>query len=1309
MGKPTTRRWMMAVLMLAGCAAWAQQGNLLRNAGFEEPVTSAGVPAWGTATHGQDFARCEVNAQSYHSGLKAAAIEIQAPPRVYACWVQTVRVEREEDLPDEISLWYSAPEAGFVALVSFAAFENGQRIDRGVVEVPLAKSGDWHPVVKTLAPAPDVREIRVEVRASVQGRFLFDDVVLTRRNVLVRGKPDRLLLVGAVGRSRQPDAKLAPLWEDALTNAGWSTYEIVDWDALTPSLLRRARVVVIAAPPRRLDATARDEAIVDLLTDYVKAGGGLMLGQTTTQMTLLEMTLTDLLARRFGTRLLVENVKFDPQGVHTIGAWGDTVVFTDQVSGPVAEGVGEVCLPAAFAFLVQHSVLPFLPETPWQVVLRAGPGVRTIPRQVGLDDFDREVRPAGFDRDVPLAGIREYGRGRVAFVGIMGPQLFNRGYSGWDREVFETYMTKGIGGRPSGLLKFMLNMFGWLSANADLLETATLTKRDTAADEGTTTWKMFRGVVGPRTCYSTGTSTPDEYVAKAREMGLDYLIFLEDFAALKPSGFMNLKEDCRRLTDQDFLAISGFSYLNTDGNHQYVYGPHLRLPSDLATDRTGKRMRVYLDWKGAASYLEIHWLYSLLGFENNGGWFNFSRNPYPNYDVRDLANMGVLTQEGGKTVDREVDGYGLNNRNGQMLLPQAIALLDRAEELDGCTNGTIFLNVIGAEGRRQLDPYLTGFAGRGASHLYPAQPPYGNTFITSGPEIALVMPRADIDAQGNLYNPNLQEWPLSLTVTSSVGLKEVFVMDGTRMIRRFLPGGETNFVFTGNIGKERQKYIWARATDTRGGEAIGRAINCNSWILRESQCADRNNQLLDSRQLRPDGTPFFVGYVGTTATPDKGPWNGRCFPVGCFIFDEKLGVPPSIYDGGPEDAPRVRWAPWVAYDGQIPTSVGWLNHLVAGKEGAPHVKPYRVVASSDVLVGDRVLDGVFPLNTNPVIHVWHSVYPVTPSTYLKTTGRTSLYLIKPDGISAYLWEQDLEFLKDIPVPTNKPGLVSLGGFSAGTGTEGLYARQGEPAEVTPVKAVPLRTLPFDAGDYAGFVKSPFGSLAVYSLTDGLTLGSDGVNVSVRINATGGVVKAGTRYRVRLLSVGMHREVADPVALAAAIRYQYGLGVPATGYTVLADQGSVVEQSYVLTLAASEGACFRGTIKGVKSMAGNLGCQVTGLNDRWTAVFQWQGKTPKQRLIPVEEGIGYAVVRDADDGVPLFIGHPITADNAEVVLQLSLSKDWKRWELEIHNPTDEVVTTTVCSAPGLNGFVFNECVTLPSGSSAFRILGEVPPQ
>ena len=139
-------------------------------------------------------------------------------------------------------------------------------------------------------------------------------------------------------------------------------------------------------------------------------------------------------------------------------------------------------------------------------------------------------------------------------------------------------------------------------------------------------------------------------MAKAKVLGLDFIVFLEDFATLKPSGFENLKADCRRLSTETFLALPGFSYQNTDGNHEYIFSDSIQFPSSVLTDRTGKRLKVFAPLECLSSYMGLHYSYSLLGFENTAGWYDFSHNPYPSYDARDVDSMAVVTQEGGKSL-----------------------------------------------------------------------------------------------------------------------------------------------------------------------------------------------------------------------------------------------------------------------------------------------------------------------------------------------------------------------------------------------------------------------------------------------------------------------------------------------------------------------------------------------------------------------------------------------------------------------------------------------------------------------------------
>ncbi len=1296
--------WASVVALLLGTAvgplmAQTREGNLLKNPGFEEPIPTEGANSylnWVFTNHNQGFARGTVEAQDYHSGLKAGAISVPGPLQVYESWAQHVAVKTDGELPDLVSLWYRAPDNDAAIVMTFTGFAEGRSVPKGNAAISLPKSADWRYLEQEVQVPFGTRDLLFELRVSKPGEYRFDDVVLVRTETgPFAGKPHRILFVGA--------RKLTYLWEEALKQAGWEKITCESWDNLTPNLLKQCRVVVMVGLPLRADLTAKDEATLDLLTEYVQAGGGLMLNQQAGQV-ITSMTLPFALARRFGTQVLFEKTISDPEKTRQVGVWGsDRYTYTDQVAGPVAEGVRGVLYHSAVDMQSLGGVMPFLPAEPWQVVLSAGPNSKTEIHRIGLEEVDKYARPQGFAANVPLAGIREFGKGRVAYFGMLPDIVFVRAISSdQDKQVHEAYLTKGADGFPSDLQKLYLNTFRWLGANADSLQDVDLKRPPVPPLNYTTAWKSFKGIIGPRTTFSSGRSTPEEYVKRAQQAGLDFIIFLEEFAALKPDGFEALKAECRRLSTGEFLAIPGITYENVDGNHEFAFGKHLKMPSALLLDPSGKRFKAMTDpEKGPC--LGLTWLYTLCGFENHSGWYLFGCNPYPHFDARNVSCMGVITQENGQTVESVLDSYAQEARNGQFLWPMALTLMRDAAEIEHVEKGTYYHLEIGIEGTAKLDPFLNTLPGRSARNLFPGAPCFGQVFVSNGPTINLYMPRGDTDAEADIWNPRLQEWSFDLKVASPVGLREVRVMDGDRVIRRFLPQGAKEFTHRTSLPRERQKAIWVRAWDLQEHEAFSRDITCDSWLLRDTQCADRNNQLLYSMQARADGTPFYVGYGGDTPMPDKGPWNGRTRPVGCFVFDAKLGIGAMSYDGSPEQHPQVSLSPSLWYGETPPAGLGWVSQLVGGKEGGPHVQPRRVSHSSDVLIGERILDGVFPLEAKPVIHVWHTLYPVSPSQYLKTTARQYLYLIKVDGVSIYLWDQDFEFLQDVPIKAKGPYALGLGSILASTATERVIALGGQVVDRGEVKARPVQSHPFNRGDYVGLLKSPFGSLAVYSLTDGLVISEDGVNCGVGFKPEGELYEQGTKLRARLLLVGMHRLVDDPVALAAKIVKDYGIvGEPAYKFSV--QHGKALPADYPAPLQAGPDGCFLGRITGVADLAGNLGVAVHGLRDNWTAFCQVQGDPVKTRIISVEEGIGYAVLRAEDEGRTVFLGHPLLADNPEVGLTVARTRDWKKWQVEIHNPTGGPVTVTVRSNPHLVGLKFRERITLPPGSSVIREVG-----
>jgi len=1278
------------------------EGNLVKNPGFEEPAAPHSYAGWYFVNHGQDFIRGEIQAQDYHSGLKAASVTVSQKPKIYVCWSQHICVKEDAQLPDEISLWYRALDNPCQICMSFSAVEDGQVVRKGGTSFNLEKSLDWKKITRKIDIPLGTRDILLEIRVTKEGYYCFDDVSLVRKEKAISSvKPYRLLFVGL------KRDKLTPLWKEELKKSGWGKISFEKWDNLTPNLLRTCRIVILAFLPDREEITPHDEAIITLLIDYVKGGGGLLLTQNSTQMFSFNRLLF-YLAKRFGTQILFEKTISDPALTKHIGPWGpDKWTYTNKVFGQVSQGIRGVFYQSYVNMGSFAGVLPFLPNKPWRVVLSAGPNSRTQLYLTGLEEIDRNARSKGFEENVPLAGIRDFGKGRVAYIGLnSGPIFCRRISSREDKETYEFYMIKGTESQPSDLLQFYLNTFIWLSAHADNLIGVELTKQKVALPTYTSTWKFYKGIIGPRTTYSSGLSTPEEYVRKAKESGFDFIVFLEEFSKLKKGGFEKLKKECRRLSEKDFLVIPGITYQNTDGNNEYAFGNYLKLPSKKLLDKEGKRFKIWASEKKENPCVDQIWLYGLLSFNNHSGWYLFSENPYPHFDTRDVDSMAVITQQDGKTLEKVFEYYGQEARNGQYLWPLALTLMKSASEIDLIKEGTYYYNVIGAAGTKQLNTFFNTRACRSARHLYPKTPPFGSMFLTNGPHIELKMPRGDTDPEGNIYNPRLQEWKFDLKVTSDVKLKEIKVMDGDTVIRRFLPKDTKTFTYKTSLSKERQKHIWVYARDIKGREAISRDIQSDSWLLREYQCADRNNQLLYSMQYRPDKTRYYIGYGGDTATPDKGPWNGRIKPVGCFVFDEKLGVGSMSYDGSPENHPQVFFNPFVLYNGKYPEKVGWSHKLIAGKEGAPHVQPHRVVASSEVLVGERILDGVFPFDAKPVIHVWHTLYPVIPSEYLKTTARVYFFLPKVDGITAYLWDQNFQILKDIPIKPESLFTICVGEIKSRSATERIIVNKGVIVESGPVKGHSVKCYSFNKSDYIGFLKSPFGSLVTYSLTDGLVLKGDGVNYQVGFKTEGDVLKKGSKVRIKILLVGMHRLVKDPAKLAKKIVKDYGLG-ESPSYNVEIEKGKVSHQEYILTIESDRNKCFKGKIRGIKNLPGNLGCMVTNLNNNWSAFFQQLGKETKNRIIPVEEGIGYAVLREEDEGKTIFIGHPVLCNNPNIILSIARSEDWKKWILEIHNPTKKEVSVTIWKNPNFTGFneLKKTTIKLPPGSSTFRNLGE----
>ena len=127
--------------------------------------------------------------------------------------------------------------------------------------------------------------------------------------------------------------------------------------------------------------------------------------------------------------------------------------------------------------------------------------------------------------------------------------------------------------------------------------------------------------------------------------------------------------------------------------------------------------------------------------------------------------------------------------------------------------------------------------------------------------------------------------------------------------------------------------------------------------------------------------------------------------------------------------------------------------------------------------------------------------------------------------------------------------------------------------------------------------------------------------------------------------------------------------------------------------------FPGTLKG--DLISSIPIAVSNLNDHWTAML-FDRSEKKARPLGVFENQAWATVRlhGEDD---LFIGHPVTCDNRDVILQVTQIGD-DGWRLEAHNPSDAEVSVTLSANrffdPLKDKQISAKPVVIPAGQSVF---------
>lgn len=1026
---------------------------------------------------------------------------------------------------------------------------------------------------------------------------------------------------------------------------------------------------------------------LEAILEYVRGGGGLFVesykGQHTSDFD-PQFELLD----RLDARLLPETVA-DPDNTTGATPWHVSFAWTRQIApSPVSDGVSLVWYPVAGHLGSLSTTMPYEFGEPWQVVVRGEQSSSSTPYDFG-DALPRErQRERGYAQSVPFYGIRSYGGGRIALCGINNSFLFSGGFA---RALERIVVDRGLGDQPSDTGKLVLNTLRWLAEPSlrsgafggattpdGLLRAAGARQPASEIDWSRLKFgpppKLLHGALGARTVLSVGRGTVADYAQAARERGLDFVIFAEDFAELTSDEWQALRDQCEAATNGEFAAIPGFTIQDLYGDHYFVAGTEVKYPERDLLTADGKRLTdVYpqggVEGPGNLGMVWLEYAYGRGDFKNTVGSFRHADNPVPYYCYRAYDSIGLVTQHRGEILDQLDREYLHVVNRGEHLMPYAVTLLDEPAELARVASGEYYRTICEVGSPAELV--------RMVSSHHPAMPAYNNLWqVTNGP---LVREWRFIGTRDHntweWFRPDYNRWRLRLVAESEVGLAEIIIFDGQEVFRRFRPGGAKEFTWESDLTHGQQHNLVVRVTDTAGRRCHTSELYDRTHLLEEFMCGDRMNQLSYSGQRWPDDGTFAQSGFVWGMTPNKGPWNLQLAPVATYKPDHKLGGSVPGFDGAPGGDPGV-----------------WINPHVQCDQGTENVRRCRmltdrVLHSADVMVGEGRADGLYPEDVR-VTNVWHTMAPTEPTKLLDARVRRTYFNIRPGLLSSTICEVAV---------TAKQALtgarLGLGSFGRGESAR-WYVRDGDTVlrgDISTPIPERHRKGTLEGGDYLAFCGAPLGSVAVFNLGDDPVEYDSwqlALPLAERRAADGEVLRA------EVLTVGAPFTVPGDNAWVEEFREKLGLGGQ-PGYQVEVRAGAIISQRYILR-ADGRGVGFAGII-GQADLPIALPIMVENLCPNWSVgLCDRSGR--RYRPLGQVGGTAYATVDVNEGDLDLFMGHPFVANSRNLRLTATQTGD-RSFIVEAHNPTTQLIEAIVEPAGALTHVrPTRQRVTVEPGSS-----------
>lgn len=1123
-----------------------------------------------------------------------------------------------------------------------------------------------------------------------------------------------------------------------LQEAGFKPDTLDDLSDFTWARIRRYHVLVLFGAPaeREGDGTVFGPQPLDsqsysaLVERFLAAGGGVlaMLYPKNGDAGLRS------LLEPWGARLPLERyVESDPSRIAPVPHMDDRghLVLLDAVApSPISNGVEQLWWPYGTQYNASMSS-PIHVSGDWQVVVRGSATSRTEPvtRQNTTRYLkpppDPLVREGGVPRP-PLLAIREYAQGRILLT-AQYPQFSIGQGTRWlydDRALW-----KGLRGKPSHWDRMLRNALHWL-AEPSLREArlgghrmdpqhlvppnrrsgarAEMERRflhDPKAVPAISKGRLYRGLLGARTVLSGGRSTMEEYAAAARRAGLDFLIFMEDFASLTEAELRELDGLCEAHSGEDLLLLPGYSIDNNIGNHLFFYGYDLPWPPDFAVHRAEDgRPRLNQQMQDEEGRYIVaktthNWLLQQHdtggGGTQNVGFYDFDDpRALRMHDTKDATAAAIRTYRGGVLRDESLEDFLLTAESTMPKLPVVVHQLSTAEELVRAVEAGTMLIHARAASLRDL-PAALGWYNQYAGD---------EVFVSDGPRIEAWpgFPRLFTYAAEPFVVS--QEWmPSLLHVTSDVPLREVRVYDGRRRIRRFLPRGRKELRQVLHLSNVVQQNLVVVAEDERGGIAVSAARRARrEGGLGISFCGDHVN----------DCTPF--GLLG------RGP--------GMFQLQLHPHMDPHragyTWDGGPE--------------GRLPTVRFHPATMIKSDRGEEGSRPYNnlpmlEMADDQAVVVRSELEEVYDERI-PAVNAWHTWGPIDPSRLLRATrrfGRFNRPAVAPqathwgfygqrEGAIVAWYANDVTFLQ-----AQRVGRLRIA-RSDGVARKRLFlaTRRAERADDAAFEVRDLSQGPKHAelklprGGWFGFFTEGVGNDTLF-LNRGEPLvlratrrGDGGLVLELDVDLAEPDVTKGETAHVELLSIN---EPLDPPARGPA-RYERLVRYLEQPEGMRIARGRRLPEAGFVALSVADGIAEIALERPAARIGIPVPVRIEGLNPDWS-VGLWQreghttgyytdGRDVYQALGLDRDGRAYlSLYPDHAPRTHVVVGHPVMCDAEGLVIEATPgpaetgAPSRYAWHVAVHNPTDSPIRSTCRAAMDAPGLTLEPATrTVPAGAS-----------